>query len=210
MEILDKLLKNFVFGVIRGNDSYDAYQIAKYAITGGIKNIEITFSTPEAEDALSKISQEYANDETVIIGAGTVMDANTAVLAIEKGAKFIVSPHYSQKVMDVCKEKDIDYFPGCATATEIVNALDEGAKIIKIFPGGLLGPKFIKDIHGPMPNVKMMPSGGVSVDNIKDWIASGAVAVGIGSALKKRVKEEGYETVTEEARKVMKVLEEIR
>lgn len=134
-------------------------------------------------------------------------DVELAKEAIKSGAEFLVSPHYDEEIQKVALESGIEYFPGCATTTEIVKAMNGGANIIKLFPGGVLGPSFIKDIHGPIPTVQLMPSGGVSLANIKEWKDKGAVAVGVGSALSAKVGSEGYESVTEIAKKFVSALE---
>lgn len=207
MSILDRLKENYIFAVIRGASPEEAHEIAKGAIEGGIKNIEITYTTPGATKVIEQLVREYSEDHSVIIGAGTVMGPDTALEAINAGAKFIVSPHYSEEVMVVVKEHSNYYLPGCATATEVVNAMQKGAPIIKLFPGGQLGPAFIKDIHGPIPEVELMPSGGVSLENIQQWKNMGAVSVGVGSALSQTFKKKGKQGVIEEAQKFKKALE---
>ena len=174
--VLEQLKQNYIFAVIRGKSSDDAIKISKHSVLGGIKNIEVTYTTPEASKAIAA------------------------------GAEFLVSPHYDAHIQKVAHEAHIDYFPGCATTTEIVQAMNGGAKIIKLFPGGVLGPSFIKDIHDPIPSVNLMPSGGVSLANIKEWKEKGAVAVGVGSALSAKVATEGYESVTRIAKEFVNAL----
>lgn len=198
--LLKQLKENFIFAVVRGKTAADGFEISKAAVEGGIKNIELTFSTPDAPRVISQLVETYKDDDTVVVGAGTVMSVEMAQEAYDAGAQYLVSPHFSREVAKFARENNIHYMPGCATATEIWGAMQEGSQIIKVFPGGQLGPSFIKDIHGPIPEVQLMPSGGVSMDNIADWIASGAVAVGVGSALSKNVAESGYESVTEIAK----------
>lgn len=198
--LLKQLKENFIFAVVRGKTAEDGFEISKAAVEGGIKNIELTFSTPDAPRVISQLVETYKDDDTVVVGAGTVMSVEMAQEAYDAGAQYLVSPHFSREVAKFARENNIHYMPGCATATEIWGAMQEGSQIIKVFPGGQLGPSFIKDIHGPIPEVQLMPSGGVSMDNIADWIASGAVAVGVGSALSKNVAESGYESVTEIAK----------
>ncbi|MTB64530.1 bifunctional 4-hydroxy-2-oxoglutarate aldolase/2-dehydro-3-deoxy-phosphogluconate aldolase [Streptococcus sp. zg-86] len=206
--MLKQLKENYFFAVIRGKDENDALEIARHAILGGIKNIEITFSTPNAAQVIAELDQEFSDDLSVIVGAGTVMTTDLAQTAIDAGAKFLVSPHFSEAIQDLAAQHDVFYFPGCATATEIVAAQTAGCQIIKLFPGGVLGPTFIKDIHGPIPEVNLMPSGGVSVANVADWKKAGACAVGIGSALASKIAELGYESVTEIARSFVEAVEE--
>ena len=170
--VLEQLKRNYIFAVIRGKSSDDAIEISKHSVLGGIKNIEVTYTTPDASKAISELKAFYANET------------------------------------EVAHEAHIDYFPGCATTTEIVQAMNGGAKIIKLFPGGVLGPSFIKDIHGPIPHVNLMPSGGVSLANIKEWKEKGAVAVGVGSALGAKVATEGYESVTRIAKEFVTELED--
>ncbi|HEL0709806.1 TPA: bifunctional 4-hydroxy-2-oxoglutarate aldolase/2-dehydro-3-deoxy-phosphogluconate aldolase [Streptococcus equi subsp. zooepidemicus] len=198
--MLNRLKENYFFAVIRGKTVEDAIAIAKHAILGGIRNIEITYSTPNASEVIRILSAEFEHDDAVIIGAGTVMTPDLAREAIAAGASFLVSPHFSREIADIANQASNLYFPGCATATEIVTAMAASCPIIKVFPGGVVGPGFIKDIHGPIPEVDLMPSGGVSIDNVKEWKNAGAVAVGVGSALASRVEAEGYDSVTRIAR----------
>ena len=175
-ETILQLKQNFIFAVIRADSEESGYEICKSVFEGGIKNIEVTFSTPGAERVINRLVKDFA-DTDMLVGAGTVMDEITARIAVMNGADFLVSPHCS--------------------VTEVATALEHGSEILKIFPGGVLGPAFIKDVHGPMPYAQMMPSGGVSIDNMGDWIKSGACAVGVGSALTKRYKAEGPQSVRE-------------
>ena len=205
--MLKQLKENYFFAVIRGKDEEDAKEIARHAILGGIRNIEITFSTPNAATVIKELQEEFSDDSSVVIGAGTVMNLKLAQAAIDAGASFLVSPHFDKAIQDLAQEAEVFYFLGCATATEIVTASQAGCPIIKLFPGGVLGPGFIKDIHGPVPQVDLMPSGGVSVENVADWKKAGACAVGVGSALASRVQAEGYESVTTIARSFVAALE---
>lgn len=194
MNILSQLKENYVFAVVRGKTAEEALLISEKCVAGGIKNIELTYTTPNASQAI----REYATkntDSSVMIGAGTVLDAATANEAILAGAQFIVSPHFDARISSVCNRYAIPYLPGCGSVTEIVTAMENGADVVKLFPGGLLGASFIKDVHGPLPFAEMMPSGGVSIDNLDQWIAAGAWAVGVGSALTKDVATAGYESV---------------
>nr|WP_027108903.1 bifunctional 2-keto-4-hydroxyglutarate aldolase/2-keto-3-deoxy-6-phosphogluconate aldolase [Lacticigenium naphthae] len=196
--ILSALKENFLFAVIRGTSAEEATEISKAVYAGGIKNIEVTFTTPNADSTIRQLAEEYKETD-MIVGAGTVMDAFTARMAIIAGAEFIVSPNFLPEIATICNRYAIPYLPGCGTVTEIVSAMSSGVDVVKVFPGGVLGPKFISNVHGPIPFAEMMPSGGVSIDNMDQWIASGAWAVGIGSALTKELDSKGYESVTETA-----------
>lgn len=194
MRVLNQLKENYVFAVVRGKSAEEALLIAEKCVVGGIKNIELTYTTPNVSQAI----REYTtinSDPSVMIGAGTVLDSATANEAILAGAQFIVSPHFDAKISVVCNRYAIPYLPGCGSVTEMIAAMESGADVVKLFPGGLLGVSFIKDVHGPLPFAEMMPSGGVSIDNIDQWIAAGAWAVGVGSALTKEVATAGYDSV---------------
>ncbi|MFO8069954.1 MAG: bifunctional 2-keto-4-hydroxyglutarate aldolase/2-keto-3-deoxy-6-phosphogluconate aldolase [Alkalibacterium sp.] len=197
--ILSQLKENYLFAVIRGHSAEDATKISEAVYEGGIKNIEVTFTTPQADESIKKLAKQFA-DTDMVVGAGTVMDAITARIAIIAGAEFIVSPNFVPEISTICNTYAVPYLPGCGTVTEVANAMATGVEVAKVFPGGILGPAFIKNVHGPIPHVEMMPSGGVSLDNMDQWMKNGAWAVGIGSALTKDLKEKGYSSVTENAK----------
>lgn len=207
-DILRNLKENFLFAVIRGKSAKEATEISKAVYEGGIKNIEVTFTTPQADESIKLLSKEYAASD-MVVGAGTVMDAITARIAIIAGAEFIVSPNFVPEISKVCNTYSIPYLPGCGTVTEIGHAIETGVEVVKVFPGGILGPSFIKDVHGPIPHVEMMPSGGVSLDNMHEWVNNGAWAVGIGSALTKELADKGYDSVTEKAEQFVSKYKEI-
>lgn len=208
-ETLVKLEENFLFAVVRGKSEDDGYEISKATYEGGIKNIEVTFSTPNADKVISRLAAEFAVTD-MVIGAGTVMDDITARIAILAGSKFIVSPHFDPAISTICNRYTIPYLPGCGSVTEIANAMATGVEVAKVFPGGILGAGFIKDVHGPIPQVELMPSGGVNLENMATWVNNGAWGVGVGSALTKDVAEKGYQAVTETARTFADRYKEIR
>lgn len=208
-KIFEILAKNYLFAVIRGKDEEEAYNISKATCEGGIKNIEVTFSTPGAENVIKRLSEEFVNTE-IVVGAGTVLDEVTARIAILNGASFIVSPNFDEKIAIMCNLYMIPYLPGCGTVTEVVNALKCGVEAVKVFPGGVLTSSFIKDVHGPIPYVNMMPSGGVNIKNLADWVKKGSWAVGVGSALTKDVRENDYSSVTKTAKEFVVEYEKIR
>lgn len=197
--ILSQLKENYLFAVIRGKSADDATKISEAVYEGGIKNIEVTFTTPQADESIKALAKKYA-DTDMVVGAGTVMDAITARLAIIAGAEFIVSPNFVPEISTVCNTYAVPYLPGCGTVTEVASAMATGVEVVKVFPGGILGPAFIKNVHGPIPHVEMMPSGGVSLDNMDQWMANGAWAVGIGSALTKGLEGNDYSKATENAK----------
>lgn len=206
--IISKLKNNFLFAVIRGKSADQATEISEAVYEGGIKNIEVTFTTPQADESIKALAQKYAGTD-MVVGAGTVMDAVTARIAIIAGAEFIVSPNFVPEIATMCNTYAIPYLPGCGTVTEIANAMATGVDIVKAFPGGILGPDFIKNVHGPIPHVEIMPSGGVGLENMHEWIDAGAWAVGIGSALTKGMNEKGLDQVKANATEFVKKYEEL-
>jgi 2-dehydro-3-deoxyphosphogluconate aldolase/(4S)-4-hydroxy-2-oxoglutarate aldolase len=142
---------------------------------------------------------------SILFGAGTVTDAATARAVIDAGAQYIVSPVFRREVIDVCHERGIAVAPGCFTPTEILDAHEYGADVVKVFPATALGPSYIKDIRAPLPQVRLMPTGGVTLDNAGDWIRAGAVAVGVGSALldNQAIAEGRLEVLTDNARRIV-------
>lgn len=207
--ILSKLKENYLFAVIRGNAATEATEISEAVYEGGIKNIEVTFTTPQADESIRDLSKKYEGTD-MVVGAGTVMDDITARIAIIAGAEFIVSPNFVPEISKVCNTYAVPYLPGCASVTEITSAMATGVEVVKVFPGGILGPAFIKNVHGPIPQVEMMPSGGVSLDNMHEWATNGAWAVGIGSALTQNLASDGYTSVTEMSKKFVDKYNEIK
>ena len=185
---LKNLHDNYLVAVVRGKSKKQALGYVEQIIEGGILNIEVTFTTPQAEIVIQELKENY-KDKEVIIGAGTVLDEVTARIAIMNGASYIVSPHFDVKIAEMCNLYNTPYLPGCGSVTEITQALKAGVDVVKLFPGDLLGAKYIKNVHGPLPQVEMMPSGGVSIDNMHEWYQQGAFAVGIGSALTKNAND---------------------
>ena len=208
-EILTRLKDNYLFAVIRGKSAEEATRISEAVYEGGIKNIEVTFTTPQADESIRDLAGKFDGTD-MVVGAGTVMDAITARIAIIAGAEFIVSPNMVPEISTVCNTYGIPNLPGCGTVTEVADALATGVEVVKVFPGGILGPAFIKNVHGPIPHVEMMPSGGVSLDNMDQWIDNGAWAVGIGSALTKDLKTQGYSSVTEQAQAFVQKYNEVK
>ncbi|MCS4486566.1 bifunctional 2-keto-4-hydroxyglutarate aldolase/2-keto-3-deoxy-6-phosphogluconate aldolase [Staphylococcus americanisciuri] len=208
-QTLQKLHDNYLVAVVRGESKEHAIAAVHQIIDGGIYNIEVTFTTPQAEAVISTLI-EQVNDANVVIGAGTVMDAITARIAILNGAAYVVSPHFDQQIAEVCNMYSTPYLPGCGSVTEIVQAMTAGVDVVKLFPGDLLGSNFIKNVHAPIPQVEMMPSGGVSIDNLAEWVAKGAYAVGVGSALLKGATDGTDAIIKSNTQAFVQKLEEIR
>ena len=206
-EIIQAIVDSGVLAVIRANSVDDAVKMATYAAKGGIKGLEITFTVPDADKVIDTLVKQGVD---AVVGAGTVLNVETAKLAYSKGAKFIVSPCFDDGVNDFCKEVDIPYFAGCFTPTEIYNAMKKGVKVVKVFPGSVCKPSYFKDVHGPFPYAKLLPSGGVSLENINDWIKNGAVAVSAGSSLTAPAKTGDFEKIIENAREFVEEVKKAR
>ena len=189
-----------VVAVVRAENADQGQKIAESCIKGGIPAIEITYTVSGATEILKNLTTIFTPDK-LIIGAGTVLDRETARIAILSGAKYIVSPAFDLDTCKLCNRYQIPYMPGCMTISEIIHAMEAGADVIKIFPGSVFGPAFIKAIKGPLPQAQLMPTGGVSLDNAAEWIKNGSFALGVGGELTKGAKTENYALITETAAK---------
>jgi 2-dehydro-3-deoxyphosphogluconate aldolase/(4S)-4-hydroxy-2-oxoglutarate aldolase len=201
--IINDLLKRKAVSVLRLQEEDKLFKVIEAIYKGGITCAEITMSVPNAIKLIEKMN-ELIGDK-VLIGVGTVLDAATAENAIKAGAKYIVSPVLKKEIIETAHKYNIPAMPGCFTPTEIQSAYEMGADIIKVFPADVLGMEFFKAILAPMPHLKLMPTGGVTLTNAGDWFKSGACAVGLGSALvdKDAIKNENYSKLTENAATIM-------
>lgn len=195
-EILLKLEQQKVVVVIRGNTKDEAIQAAKACIEGGITAVEVAYTNSEASQVIKALNDIYQADPHIIIGAGTVLDSETARLAILSGAKFVVSPSFNANTATICNRYTVPYLPGYMTLSEITTALEAGCEIVKIFPGGSLGTSFLKSIKGPLPQVRLMVTGGVSLTNAQDWFKSGASIIGIGGEFNQLAEKQQFSDIT--------------
>ena len=203
IETLQRVAESPVISVIRMNDTSKLMKVIDALSEGGVKFLEITFTTPNAVDVIKEVSKKVSSD--FVVGAGTVLDPETARAAILAGAKFIVSPALNLDTIKMAHRYDIMMVPGAFTPTEIMTAWDMGADIVKVFPATALGPKYFKDIKGPFPQIRVMPTGGVSVDNAGEFIKAGACAVAAGTDLldKEAIANDKFEIITEKAKKLI-------
>ena len=177
--MLDIIKEQGIVAVLRADSHEQAREYMNACVKGGIKALELTYSIPNVNELI----EEYKDNKDMIIGVGSVLNGKMAKDSILAGAKYVVSPGYNEEINDVCHEMGVTYFPGCMTVTEIMHALEKGNKMVKVFPGEIFGPKYIKAVKAPIPHVEIMPTGGVSVDNIEEWFANGVSCVGVGSSL---------------------------
>ena len=193
--VLQKIVESGLVAVIRAESAEQAKKITDACINGGVAAIEMTFTVPKAAAVIEQLADTYRKGE-IILGAGTVLDPETARIAILAGAQYVVSPHLNIDTMKLCNRYQIPCMPGAGSTREIVEAMEAGADIIKVFPGETLGPAFVKAIRGPLPQASLMPTGGVSLENVADWIKAGCVAVGAGGNLTAGAKKGDYASIT--------------
>jgi 2-dehydro-3-deoxyphosphogluconate aldolase/(4S)-4-hydroxy-2-oxoglutarate aldolase len=170
-----------VVAVIRLRDPGRLRAVVTALAEGGVRALEVTMTVPGAVGLIADLATALPSG--FLLGAGTVTNADTASAVIAAGARFVVGPVLRRDVIRVCHERGVAAVPGCFSPTEILDAHEAGADIVKLFPATMLGPQYIKDVRAPLPDVRLMPTGGVTIENAGDWIRAGAVAVGIGSAL---------------------------
>lgn len=202
--ILNEVLKRKSVAVIRLKDSTKLKKVIEAISLGGVTVAEITMTVPNAIELIKKITNEVSDE--IIIGVGSVLDIQTAKDAIKAGAKYVVSPIFKKEIIEVVHEYDAVSMPGCFTPTEIYSAYEFGADVIKVFPADTLGMQFFKGVLAPMPFLKLMPTGGVTLTNAGEWIKAGAVAVGVGTALlnKEAIENENYSVLTDNAKLISK------
>ncbi|WP_159583329.1 bifunctional 4-hydroxy-2-oxoglutarate aldolase/2-dehydro-3-deoxy-phosphogluconate aldolase [Streptococcus halichoeri] len=199
-ETLLQLRQQKIVVVVRGNSEEEAFKASKACIEGGITAIEVAYTNNKASQVIERLNAYYANQPTILIGAGTVLDSETARAAIFAGAKFIVSPAFNVETATMCNRYTIPYLPGCMTITEITTALEHGCEIVKLFPGGTLGKNFLTSIKAPLPQVEIMVTGGINLNNANDWLTAGATAIGIGGDFNQLAAQGNFEEITKKAK----------
>jgi 2-dehydro-3-deoxyphosphogluconate aldolase/(4S)-4-hydroxy-2-oxoglutarate aldolase len=202
-KIVSEIAQKKAVAVLRIKEPEKLKNVIEALYAGGISVIEITMTVPGAIQLIEKMSNEL--DKNILIGVGSVLNAKVAEDAIRAGSKFVVSPIFKKEIIDIAHKYDVASMPGCFTPTEIQTAYEAGADVVKVFPADVLGMEFFKGILAPMPHLKLMPTGGVSLTNAGDWIKAGACAVGIGSALldKESVEQGNYLKLTQNAQIIM-------
>jgi 2-dehydro-3-deoxyphosphogluconate aldolase/(4S)-4-hydroxy-2-oxoglutarate aldolase len=178
---LDRVLRTGIVAILRATDGSRLADVCEALAAGGIDAVEVTFTVPRAEAVLAQVAERLG--DRVFLGAGTVLDAETARVAILAGAQFLVSPVVSLPVINLARRYGKLVFPGAFTPTEVLTAWEAGADIVKIFPSDTVGPAHLKALRAPLPQVRMMPTGGVNLETVADFLRAGACAVGVGSSL---------------------------
>jgi len=209
LAVLSRVLESGLVAIVRTESSEQAARIADACAEGGVAALEVTFTVPGATGVIESLAKRY-KPEQMSIGAGTVLDPETARIALLAGAQFLVSPALNPDTARLANRYQIPYMPGVATPREVIEALECGCEILKVFPGETLGPAFIKAVMAPLPQASLMPTGGVSVDNVGTWIAAGAVAVGVGGNLTAGAKTGDYASITALAKRFLAAIREAR
>lgn len=210
LEVIEAIGEAGIVGIVRASKASAAAEMGRGMIDGGIRVLEVSLSFPGALNAMEQIVRENSGKDFVL-GAGTVTDAASARMSILAGAEFVVSHCLFEDVVRTCNRYGIACSPGIQSVTEAVSAMEMGCEVVKVFPGSVLGPGFIKAVHGPVPNLEMIAVGGVSLDNLEEWFKAGAYAVGLGSSLtKKDGQDADYATVLEKSRNAIETVKSVR
>ena len=199
-----------VVAVVRGNSKEVGVEISKACVKGGVRALEVTYTNKFANDIIKELSEIYEGQDDVVIGAGTVLDAETARAAMLAGAKYIVSPAFDLETAKICNRYKVPYLPGIMTINEIIAAHEAGVDFVKLFPGSAFGQGYVKAIKGPLPYANIMVTGGVNIDNLDSWIKAGVDAVGIGGELNKLGEEGKFDEITAICEQYMAKLHEAR
>jgi 2-dehydro-3-deoxyphosphogluconate aldolase / (4S)-4-hydroxy-2-oxoglutarate aldolase len=198
-----------IVAIVRTDSGDKAAAIAEACLAGGVNAIELTFTVPRAHEILGALRKRYSSDK-IFLGAGTVLDPETARIAILEGADYIVAPSFNPDTVRLCNRYRVACMPGAMTIREIIEAMEAGADVIKVFPGETLGPTFIKAVKAPLPQAVLMPTGGVGVDNVAEWIKAGVAAVGVGGKLIEGAKTGDYASVTRTAKAFVEAIAKAR
>jgi 2-dehydro-3-deoxyphosphogluconate aldolase/(4S)-4-hydroxy-2-oxoglutarate aldolase len=209
-ENLRRIVECGVVSIIRVRSSGEAIKIADAIKVGGVNVIEVSLVTPGALDAIRTIAEKFKGD--VLLGAGTVLDPESARAAILAGSEFVIGPNLQRRVIQMCRRYSKISIPGALTPTEILTAWEWGADLVKVFPASLGGPAYIKSILDPLPQVRLLPTGGIDLNNAGDFLKAGASAVAVGGTLvdKKAVASGNFDVITENARKFVEVVKKAR
>ena len=208
-QVITRIRETGLVAVVRAESEDKAIKITEACLEGGVPAIEITFTVPGAHKVIESLSKRFSQEQ-IILGAGTVLDPETARTAILSGAQYVVSPFLSRETLQLCNRYQVPCMPGVMTIEGVVEAMELGADILKVFPGEAFGPGIIKAIKGPLPQANMMPTGGVSIDNVDQWIKAGAVAVGAGGSLTAGAKTGDYASIKRLAAEFVTKIKEAR
>lgn len=208
-EVLKNIIDAGVVAVVRGDSKEQGLKIVDAVSRGGIKIMELTMTVPNPVELIKEVAEKYKNTD-VIVGAGTVLDSETARACILAGAQFIVSPSLDIETLKLCNRYRVLIMPGVMNVKDAITALEYGVDVVKIFPANLYGPSVISSFKGPLPQADFMPTGGVTVENLHEWIEAGAIVVGTGGSLTKGAKTGDYDAVENEARRFIEAYKKVK
>jgi len=208
IKVLERIVASGLVAVIRAESPDQAEHIAEACGLGEVAALEITYTVPGATGVIEHLAKKLSGK--ILVGAGTVLDPETARIAILAGAQFVVGPCLNPETARLCNRYQVPYMPGAGTIGEVVEAMECGADIVKVFPGEILGPAFVKAVKGPLPQASLMPTGGVTLENVGDWIRAGSVAVGVGGNLTAGAKTGDFASITHLARQFVDKIKEAR
>lgn len=208
LENLKKIYESGIVLIIRSETEEEALAVAEAAIKGGIKALEITMSVPNALNVIRTLSNQYSKDG-ILIGAGTILDGETARAAILAGAELLVSPQLNPEMIKVANRYQAVTISGAFTPRDVIETLEAGADIVKLFPAEVVGPKYVSAVMAPVPQAPIVPTGGVTPQNVHEWLQAGCIGVGVGSYISKAARKDGdYEKVTAAAREFLQAVSE--
>ena len=209
-QVVDGIVGCGIMAVVRGRSDELILKAIEAVLEGGVNVIEVAFTVPNALEIIRRLASEVSED--VILGAGTVLTPEMASDAVQAGAEFIVSPNTNVATIEMAKSKGVPVFPGALTPTEVVTAWHAGADMVKIFPANVMGPSYLKDLHGPLPDVPFIPTGGVDLGTAREYLENGAAVLGVGGGLvnKKLMEAEDFAEIASRARKFREIIRGFR
>ena len=209
-QVVDGIVGCGIMAVVRGRSDELISKAIEAVLEGGVNVIEVAFTVPNALEIIRRLASEVSED--VILGAGTVLTPEMASDAVQAGAEFIVSPNTNVATIEMAKSKGVPVFPGALTPTEVVTAWHAGADMVKIFPANVMGPSYLKDLHGPLPDVPFIPTGGVDLGTAREYLENGAAVLGVGGGLvnKKLMEAEDFAEIASRARKFREIIRGFR
>lgn len=202
----DLLREHKLVVIIRGINKDDIIPVTQALYNGGIRLVEVTMNTPKAAEMISILREKFKDD--LLVGAGTVIDEETTIEAIEAGAQFLITPNLDEDVIKLALRKGVEILPGVMTPTEVVKAKKAGAEMVKLFPVASLGAKYVKELMGPLGDIPLVAVGGVNIENVTSFLDAGAVGVGVGGSVieKEAIKLKNYEALRVKAQKFIEVM----
>jgi len=209
LKVLSRILDSGLVVVVRAGNSDEALRIADACADGGAAAVEITFTVPAAAATIETLSRRSLPNG-IMVGAGTVLDPETARIAILSGAQFIVSPALNPDSAKLCNRYQVPYMPGAGTVREVIESMECGSEIVKIFPGEALGPTFVKAVKAAVPQASLMPTGGVNLENVRAWIGAGSAAIGVGGSLTRSASSGDFRSITELTRRFIEEIQQAR